>query len=302
MKIVVTTPTGNVGRLLVYNLLRGGFRPTLLMRNLTHLEPALRSRVDAIEVDQTNERAMVRATVGTDALYWVDPPTEGDDPLADYARFSEIAANAVRTNRIPRTVFQSSVGAEKRTGAGEIDGLAHTEQLLDDTGFSVTHLRCGFFFTNLLSMTDDIRAGTLTVLPPDQPLPWVSPRDIAEVAAIRLASTAWTGRHVQAIHGPHDLTWRQVAEIITDKTGAPVTVNETDEGSMRAALTGFGMSAERVDALVKMSTGLSDGFVPEQPRDVVSSTPTTLASWCYDVLRPALSSAGDHTTAATSPH
>jgi uncharacterized protein YbjT (DUF2867 family) len=286
MKIVVTTPTGNVGRLLVHNLLRGGFRPTLLMRDLTHLEPALRSRVDAIEVDQTNERAIVRATVGTDALYWVDPPTEGSDPLADYSRFSEIAANAVRTNKIPRTVFQSSVGAERRSGAGEIDGLAHTEQLLDDTGFSVTHLRCGFFFTNLLSMADDIRAGTLAVLQPDHPLPWVAPRDIAEVAAIRLASTAWTGRHVQAVHGPHDLSWRRAAEIITKTTGMPVAVDETDEGAMRAALSGFGLSAERVDAIVKMSTGLGDGFVPEQPRDVVSSTPTTLASWCYDVLRP----------------
>jgi uncharacterized protein YbjT (DUF2867 family) len=287
MKIVVTTPTGHVGSYLVRNLLRGGFRPTLLMRDLTRLDPALRSLVDAVEVDQSNERALVRATVGTDALYWVDPPTDGDAPLADYARFSEIAARAVSTNKIPRTVFQSSVGAEIRSGAGEIDGLAHTEQLLDDTGRSITHLRCGYFFTNLVYMADDIRSGTLSVLlPPDQPLPWVDPRDIAEVAAIRLASTAWSGRHVQAVHGPEDLSWRQVAEIITSTTGLPLAVTQIDESEMRTALGGIGMSAERVDATVTMSTGLGNGFVPEQARNVISSTPTTLASWCYDVLRP----------------
>jgi uncharacterized protein YbjT (DUF2867 family) len=289
MKIVVNTPTGHVGSPLVYNLIRAGVRPTLLMRHPSSLDPALLSRVDVIETDLTNERAIVRATVGTDALYWVDPPPTGDDPLADYARFSEIAASAVRANRIPRTVFQSSVGAEKRVGAGEIDGLALTEQLLDDTGRAVTHLRCGYFFTNLLMMVDEIRSGTISVLlPPDQPMSWVAPRDIAEVAALRLLSTAWTGRHVLAVHGPADLSWRQVAAIITETTGCVVQAEQIDDDRMRGILGGFGLSALQVESMVGMTTGLRDGFVPEQPRDVSTTTPTTLASWCYEVLRPAL--------------
>jgi len=37
-----------------------------------------------------------------------------------------------------------------------------------------------------------------------------------------------------------------------------------------------------------MSTGMRDGFVPEQARDATSTTPTTPAAWSYDVLRPAL--------------
>ena len=36
---------------------------------------------------------------------------------------------------------------------------------------------------------------------------WVAPRDIAEVAVTRLLSDAWSGRCVQAVHGPADLTW-----------------------------------------------------------------------------------------------
>ena len=52
-------------------------------------------------------------------------------------------ARAVAENAIPRTVFQSSVGAELRHGAGEIDGLAGTEVALDALDVSVVHLRCG---------------------------------------------------------------------------------------------------------------------------------------------------------------
>jgi hypothetical protein len=35
----------------------------------------------------------------------------------------------------------------------------------------------------------------------DQPLPWVAPRDIAEVAALRLLSPAREGRQVRASTG-----------------------------------------------------------------------------------------------------
>lgn len=58
--------------------------------------------------------------------------------------------------------------------------------------------------------------------------------------------------------------------------------------AMRGMLTGAGMSDEQVEALLGMSTGLRDDFVPEQPRSVRTTTPTTLASWAYDELRPLL--------------
>jgi hypothetical protein len=48
------------------------------------------------------------------------------------------------------------------------------------------------------------------------------------------------------------------------------------------------MSDGLVEAVIGMSTGLRDDFVPEQPRTVRTTTPTTLAAWAYDVLRPQL--------------
>jgi hypothetical protein len=75
---------------------------------------------------------------------------------------------------------------------GEIDGLAATEMALNATDAQVLHLRCGYFFTNLEYQVDAIRAGKLQVLLPlNQPMAWVSPRDIAEVAAGRLLSGEW---------------------------------------------------------------------------------------------------------------
>ena len=57
---------------------------------------------------------------------------------------------------------------------------------------------------------------------------------------------------------------------------------------MREDLASTGMGPRLVDAAMGMSTGLRDGFVPEQPRTSQTTTPTTLTAWCHDELRPAL--------------
>ena len=99
-----------------------------------------------------------------------------EDPAAAYAELGAVAARAVVANAIPRTVFQSSVGAERRHGVGEIDGLGRAEELLDATGASVLHLRCGYFFPNLTMQLDNLRDGVVPVLlPVDHPMPG-SPR------------------------------------------------------------------------------------------------------------------------------
>lgn len=280
LKIAVTTPTGHVGRQVVAMLVRAGVRPLVLARNPERLEPEMRAEVDAVAVDQHDADSVVAATDGVDALFWVDPTPEGDDPLRDYARATESVARAVHENSIDRVVFQSSVGAEKRHGVGEIDGLAHTEEALDATGAAVTHLRCGMFFTNLELQIDAIRGGTIPVLLPlDQALPWVAPRDIAEVAVTRLLSADWSGRCVQAVHGPADLSWRDVADIVTAATGHPLRADRIEDQEMHGMLQGVGMSEAQVDAILRMSTGIRDDFVPEQPRTVRTTTPTTLAAW-----------------------
>ncbi|WP_431357161.1 SDR family oxidoreductase [Prescottella soli] len=123
-------------------LIRAGVRPFALARNPDRLAADVRSEVDVVEVDQFDADAVVLATAGVDSLHWVDPPAGSADPLVDYGRATTNVARAVTENGIGHVVFQSSVGAEKRQGVGEIDGLAATEAALDETPSAVTHLRC----------------------------------------------------------------------------------------------------------------------------------------------------------------
>ena len=271
MKIVVTTPTGNVGSHVARLLVQAGTRPTLLLRDAARLDPAMRERVDVVEGSQADPDTVLRATADADVLHWVAPPTE------DYSALGQIAADAVREHGIGHVVFQSSVGAELRSGAGEIDGLGRTEELLDATGASVCHLRCGMFFSNLLM--EPLDTGVLRVTwPLDRPMPWVAPRDVAEVTVARLLATgAWSGRVVQAVHGPEDLTYAQVAEIVG------VRAERIPDDAMREALRGAGLHDAAVEGIVGMSIGLRDATF-EDERSVLTTTPTTLGAWAAEHL------------------
>lgn len=288
MRIVVTTPTGTVGSRVLRLLVQAGVRPVALLRDPARLPPDLAGLVEPVVADQTDADAVVGATLGADRLYWVNPPCPpGTDPLSHHAACAAAVAEAVRRNGIGATVFQSSGGAELRRGVGDIDGLAATEQALDATGAPVLHLRCGYVMSNLLHAADELAGGTLsTPWPPDHPLPWVAPGDIAAVAAVRLLGPVWSGRLVQAVHGPADLTFDEAAAVPIEVLGHPVRAVPLGSREFREILAGAGMTPAEVDAVAGMAEGLAaPGYVPEQRRDAVSTTPTTLRSWAAEHLR-----------------
>jgi uncharacterized protein YbjT (DUF2867 family) len=207
----------------------------LLLRDPGKLDADLRDLVDARQGTLDDEAFVRDATAGVDALYWVDPTDFGaEDPNVPTVRLGRVAAAAVRANGIGRVVFQSSVGAEKRHGAGLIDGLA-----------------------------------------------------AVEVAAARLLAPDWSGRLVQAVHGPADLTWTSIAETLTAVTGRPFRLEVATAAAARDGMVAAGMSAEAAAGTVEMTSGLAD-LVPEQPRTVVTTTPTTFGAWAWANLRPAL--------------
>jgi uncharacterized protein YbjT (DUF2867 family) len=129
----------------------------------------------------------------------------------------------------------------------------------------------------------------LTTIPPlDESMPWVDPRDIATVATARLLAVDWSGRQVQAVHGPADLTWTEAAAALSTATGRPIAAQQISDDEQRAALRAAGLGEVAVEGIVGMSVGKRGGFVPEQPRSVLTTTPSSLVGWAATHLRPVL--------------
>ncbi|MFJ9407088.1 NAD(P)H-binding protein [Streptomyces sp. NPDC101393] len=289
MSIVVTTPTGHVGSRVVRLLLQAGVRPRVLVRDPARLDEDTRARVDVRRGDLMDAGFVRDAVAGARSVLWVDPtPHSAADPTETSLRTAAPLAEAARAGEVARVVLLSSIGAEKRHGVGHIDALGGIEELLDATGADVLHLRCAYFFTNLLMDLEGLSQGVLTTpFHPDHPMPWVDPRDIGDVVAARLLSDTWRGRSVQAVHGPQDLTFHQVAQILTEALGRPVRLNLVSDDAVRDALRTAGLPPTAVEGIVGMAAGSRD-LVPEQPRDLLTTTPTPLGGWAHAQLRPLL--------------
>jgi uncharacterized protein YbjT (DUF2867 family) len=92
------------------------------------------------------------------------------------------------------------------------------------------------------------------------------------------------------VHGPEDLTFAQVATVLTDVLGRPITAQQVSEPEQGQALAGFGMTPAQVEAILGMARGFDGDFEPQDPRSVATTTPTTLGAWAYQHLRPVLTS------------
>jgi uncharacterized protein YbjT (DUF2867 family) len=115
-----------------------------------------------------------------------------------------------------------------------------------------------------------------------------APQDIAAVATLRLLADDWTGRQVQAVHGPADLTWTEAAAALSTATGVSIEAQQITDDELRAALREAGMGEVAVEGIVGMGASKRHGFIPEQPRSLLTTTPSTLVGWATAHLRPVL--------------
>ncbi len=300
MKIAITTPTGHVGSAVANFLLDfgGDIRVKLLGRRPEKLKTLSQRGAELAVGAQDDADFLVDATQDVDALLWVTPPGYGsDDVRAFQNRLGKAAAIAVRTNQISRVVNLSSIGAQLASGVGPISGLHDVEQRLDEVTGDITHLRPGFFFENLLQQLDAIARSNSFSLPlsGSKPFPMIATRDIAMVAAKRLADPKWSGRNVRELHGPADLSFDQVAEILSDTLGRTIVFVRCDPEEARQMMLDSALSENAADLMLEMYDAADTGRLRTvQPRSAATTTPTTLAEFVREVIVPMLAAPVTH--------
>lgn len=287
MKLTITTPTGNIGRALVGNLLQAGHRPTVIVRNPDRLAPEVRSAVDVVVGDQSDPAVLDQALGGADALFWLSPPDySSPSPIENYARYGKAAADAVTRNGVTRVVHLSSYGAESSPGFGLIDGLALNEAAFNATGVAVRHLRPGFFYENLFFQLNPLRNGQyFGSIRPDQPMAYVAVADIAQIAAEVLQDSNWTGQDALYVRSGDVLTPTRFIAAAAAGTGRPIQYIEVPSEAVVESFLRIGASPRVAELYAEMEARFNAYQVPQEKTFVGS---TTIEAWSAVALRPAL--------------
>src|SRR5947199_8238230 len=204
MKIVVTTPAGNIGRGVVRELLAPEFSVRVIVRDPARVPEEIREEVEIVRGSTDDAATLRRALDGAEALFWCVPrqPLQGTNVQGYYERFARAGCRAIREAGVPRVVTISACGKELARNAGPISGLHAMEHILNESGAAIRHLRCGWFMENFLLQVQSIcKHGTFCYpMPGHIPLPMVAVTDIADVALRWLVRRNWKSIESIALH------------------------------------------------------------------------------------------------------
>jgi uncharacterized protein YbjT (DUF2867 family) len=291
--IVVTTPTGSIGRQILENILDGGQPIRVITRNPSRLPPSVIERVEVIEGSHGNIDVVNKAFAGADTVFWLVPPDPRAHSLeAAFVDFTRPAADAIRSHGIKRVVAVSALGrgTPMARNAGYVTASFDMEDLIAGTGVAFRALTMPSFMDNTLRQAESIRTRGIFFSPisGDRKLPACATRDIAAAGARLLLDSAWSGRGHVAVLGPEDLSFNDMAEIMTDVLGKPVRFQQITLDAYKATLTQRGMSDAMAQGMVDMAAAKDAGLDNAEPRTRESTTPTSFRQWCEDVLVPAV--------------
>ncbi|MFG2038350.1 NAD(P)H-binding protein [Dactylosporangium sp. NPDC048998] len=288
--MVITTPSGQIGRQLVEDLVDRSAAVRVVVRDPASLPPHIRERVEVVPGSHGDPEVAAAAFAGAASVFLVVPPEpRTTDVDAHYLRFARVACDAVREHGVERIVAVSSLGRGVAKDAGHISAALAMDELFDAAGAHFRVLRLPFFMENLLTQAAGIRdRGEFWLAnAADRPLRAVATRDIAAAAAGLLLDDAWTGHGDVPVVSPDDLSPDGMAAVMSEVLGRPIEFRRAALEDYRATMLGHGMSEA-------WAQGLADMAAVQNERDVYDLAPETRRAptgfrrWCAEVLRPAL--------------
>lgn len=269
MKIVITGSLGRIGKPLTENLLKGGHDVTVISSK-DERKKAIEAIGAKAAIGHLEDVAFLTKTfTGADAVFTLVPPANYFDPTVDvvsyYRQQGEIFAEAIRGSGVKAVVNLSSIGADLSEGNGILRGTYDVEQSLKalPADVAITEVRPVSIYYNLYGFMSTIKSqGMIFTNYGEDKGPWVSPLDIAEVAAEAL-TTPPKGRTVRYVVS-EELTGQEIASILGKAIGKPdvkwVVVSDDD---YRKALVGVGMNSEAAAGLAEMQNAIRSGKLLE---------------------------------------
>ena len=174
--------------------------------------------------------------------------------------------------------------------AGYVTASLAMDDLIARSGVAYRALTNPSFMDNIVRQAESIRNQGVFFSPisGDRKLPAVATCDIAATASRLLLDTSWSGVDEVPLLGPEDLSFNDMAEIISDVLGTPVRFQQTTFKAYKDRLVGFGMSEAMAQGMTDMAAAKNEGIDNSVRRTQENSTPTSFRQWCEEVLRPAV--------------
>lgn len=280
---VITGATGNTGKPITLALLEAGEKVRIISRDAEKAKELTDKGAESFQGSTDDVDLLKKAFDGATAVYAMIPVdwTAGDYTAFQLSHVNAIA-EALKVSSIKHLVSLSSQGAHLNSGSGVVLGLHKMEETFNSIpGLNTLHLRPSYFMENTFGMISLIKQAGIMGSPikPNQNLPVIATKDIAEYAAKRLLALDFNGHSVQNLLGARDVTYPEIAKVFGPAIGKPDLnyVEFSFEDFKKAMMEQMGTSESVANNMNEFISALNEGKIFELAnRDSESTTPTTI--------------------------
>lgn len=290
-RIVITAPTGDIGTQVLANVLGSGATIRVIARDPSRLSAQVRERVEVVQGSHRDVSVVDQAFEGATSVFWLCPPDpHAESVMAAYVDFTRPACEAIRRHGVRRVVGISALGrgTPMAANAGYVTASLAMDDLIVGTGVDFRALTMPSFMDNIARQAAPIRDQGMFFLPidGDRKLPAVAACDIASVAAGLLLDPSWSGSGEVPVLGPEDLSFNDMARIMSDVLGKSVRYQQVTFEVYKAGFVQRGMSDAMAQGMTDMARAKNEGLDNAVQRTHRNSTPTSFRQWCEEELRP----------------
>lgn len=293
--IVVTTPTGKIGSQLIPHLLAANEAVRVVVRNPSKLSSDIRDKVEVVTGSIDDDAVLEQAFRGADSVFLAVPPTFSDNnDTAYYLKSTRPALKAIKSQGVKRVVGVSVLGrgTELSKKAGPITASLAKDEEIEKSGVDYRALWCPALMDNMLNNVQTIKQQGMFFSPsdPDLKTPQVATKDVGAMGAAFLLDKTWTAQGGSAVLGPEDLSFNDMAAIMSEVLGKTTRFQQVPADNYKAQMIQHGMNAVFAQGIVDMLVAKDSGMDNVEPRTIENTTPTSFRQWCKEVLKPAVMS------------
>ncbi|MGV9820208.1 SDR family oxidoreductase [Nocardia xishanensis] len=282
MTVAIAGASGQLGRLVVEELLRAGETPVAIVRDPQKVADLAERGVDVRQAAYGDAAALDRALAGVDRLLLISG-NEFGERVAQHTNVIRAAERAgvqlLAYTSIPGATENPLILAQEHRG---------TEAVLAESTVPYTLLRNSWYWENYLGgLAHAVESGVLHGAAGQGRVAGASRADYAAAAAHVLTTDGHEGR-VYELGGDERLTYAELAQAISEAAGKPVRYENLAEADYAAVLERAGLPAVYAKALADADTGIAAGVLDVDSGDLqkLLGRPSTPA---VEVFRAALS-------------
>ena len=275
--IIVTGANGQLGRGVVEQLLTRvpADRIGVSVRDPGKASALAQRGVRVRRGDFAEPATLTAAFEGATQVLVVSVDELGEVAVARHAAAIE-AARAAGARRI---LYTSHMGARPDSPFAPAADHAATEGLLRDSGVPFTSLHHGFYSDTARRLVSQaLRTGTLTA-PPDGPVNWTAPADLAEAAAVVLTQEGAFDGPTPPLAAPEAVDLAEVAAIASEVHGREIPRVTVTEDEYRDGLVAHGTPEQYAEMFLGMFRAARRGdFATDDPslQRLIGHPPTTI--------------------------